>query len=168
MMKKRARAFTIIEVTIAMLISAIVIGITYTVYSIISRSYNSFNNKNEAIAVVVRLDELLQKDFDRSAYISKDTTGITFQGPNNVVSYKFNPDHIVRTGLITDTFKVTPDSVNAFFEMKSINIPGLSTEENRLDELDLTITFQNEKITYHYRKVYSSENLFNSKADAIH
>src|SRR4051812_28675357 len=107
MMKKRARAFTIIEVTIAMLISAIVIGISYTVYSIISRSYNSFNHKNEAMAVVVRLDELLQKDFDRSAYISKDTTGITFQGSNNVVNYNFNPDHIVRTGLVTDTFKVT-------------------------------------------------------------
>jgi len=169
MIKKQARAFTIMEVTIAMLISAIVIGITYTVYSIISRSYNSFNTKNEEMAVVIRLDELLQKDFDRSECISKDTAGITFQtANNNLVKYKFDRDYVLRIGLITDTFNVNPDTVNTFFETNAVDEIGERAEKNRVDELNLTLTSQNGKITYHYLKVYSSENLFNRKPDALH
>jgi len=167
MSKNRVKAFTIIEVTITMLISAIVIGITYSVYSIVSYSYSSFNSKNENMAVVLRLDELLRKDFDRSQCIVKDTSGITFQAAGRLIKYKFDPDYILRIDLITDTFKVKPDTANVFFETKPINEIETSAEQNQIDELNLTLTSQNEKITYHYHKVYSSENLFTRKPDAI-
>jgi hypothetical protein len=168
MIKKRARAFTIIEVTIAMLISTIVIGITYTVYSIISRSYNSFNNKNESMFVVVRLDELLQKDFDKADLILKDTTGMTFQSAGDIITYKFDRDHIIRIGLIADTFKVKMDSANTFFEARPINDISPLVEQNRIDDLNLLLSTQSEKITYHYHKQYSSENLFSHNPNALH
>ncbi|HJP63617.1 MAG TPA: prepilin-type N-terminal cleavage/methylation domain-containing protein [Mucilaginibacter sp.] len=168
MIEKRAKAFTIMEVTIAMFISAIVIGITYTIYSIISHSYNSFNGKNETMAIIVRLDELLQKDFDKADLILKDTAGIAFQKANNIIKYKFDADHVIRIGLIADTFEVKVDSANTFFETKSIDAISPSNELNCLDGLDLLISTQNEKIMYHYHKQYSSENLFKRNPNALH
>ena len=167
MNRRSIKAFTIIEVTIAMLISAIVIGITYAVFSIINQSYNSFNKKNEHMAVVLQLDKLLRRDFEHAELIIKDTSGIVFHGSDKTVRYKFDTAYVVRIGLITDTFKVKTDTVNTLFESKTINETGASEEQNRLDQLDLFLVLQNEKITYHYHKIYSSANLINRNPDAV-
>ena len=58
---QRVAAFTLMEVTIAMLISALVISMTYTIYIIVAHSFTAFNQKNNTIAMETRLDELLQK-----------------------------------------------------------------------------------------------------------
>jgi len=76
MNKYRVKAFTIFEMVITMMITAIVIGIAYTSYSIVVKSYNSFNNKNNDMAVVINLDHLLKRDFERAETILKDTDGI--------------------------------------------------------------------------------------------
>jgi prepilin-type N-terminal cleavage/methylation domain-containing protein len=167
MNSKTVKAFTIIEVTIAMLISAIVIGITYAVFSVINQSYNSFNKKNEHMAEVLLLDKLLRKDFEHAVLIIKDTSGIAFQSPDKSVRYKFDTAYVVRIGQISDTFKVKTDTINASFENEIVNDPASSKEENRLDQLDLSIVLQNEKITYHYHKIYSSVNLINRTPDAV-
>lgn len=166
MKKNRVSAFTIIEITITMLISAILIGITYTSYSIIARSYSSFNTKNENLAVVLRLNKLLQKDFDRCEMVLKDSTGLSITFPDHKVKYKFEPDYTVRIGSMADTFKVRSDSVSMQFENSITSDLGANDEQNRLDELRLVFTLQKEKIPYHYYKVYSSVNLFNRNANA--
>lgn len=155
------------EVIITMLITAILIGITYTVYSIISKSYSSFNTKNTDIALVLTLDNLLKKDFDRAEIILKDTDGIAIRNSIRTVRYKFNPDNIIRIGAETDTFKIKTDTISAAFETDPVNGKGTLEERNRLDEVNLSLILQNEKITYHYHKVYSSANLFNREPDAI-
>jgi len=164
---KKVAAFTIIEVTIAMLISALVIGMTYSIYLIVSKSYQSFNLKNDTMAVVLRLDEWLHKDFDRSEAVWKDTSGIAMQYPGNTVRYKFDTAYVVRIGVRTDTFKVKTDTVNTLFEGKAISEFKSAGDQNRIDQLDLSLILQNQKITYHYHKVYSSANLINRNPDAL-
>jgi len=164
---KRIRAFTIIEVTIAMLISAMVIGITYSIFLIVSRSYQSFNTKNDTMAVVLKLDELLRKDFDRSLAVWKDTSGIEIQYPGNRVRYKFDTAYVVRIGVRTDTFKVKTDTVNISFENQPIDELKIIKEQNRIDQLDVSLLFQKGKITYHYHKVYSSANLIHRTPNAL-
>jgi hypothetical protein len=167
MITKRIPAFTMMEVTIAMLLSTIVIGITYTVFSIITRSYHSYNLKHEEMATVLRLDELLQKDFDRAEIVLKDTDGIAMQNKDGLTRYRFYGDYILRVGLSTDTFKVKNDSVITSFESQVISSVERSAEQNRLDELDIQFTLQKEKIPYYYRKIYSSENLINRNPHAV-
>src|SRR5882724_100995 len=106
MIKRKIPAFTIMEVTITMLISAIVIGITYTAFSIIARSYQSFDSNHKDMAVVLRLDELLQKDFNRAEIVMKDTDGIALKDSSRIIRYRFNPDYVLRIGIVADTFKV--------------------------------------------------------------
>jgi len=94
------------ELTVAMLLAAIVIGITYTAFSIISQSYMAYHNKNEDMAGLVRLDELLKKDFSHADTISKIENGIVCKIDTVSVTYEFQPEYIVRRTTIIDTFKL--------------------------------------------------------------
>jgi len=166
-MNKRLKAFTILEVTITMLVAALVMGITYSAYSIIIKSYGAFNKKNQDMAVIVRLDEWLKKDFSSAEIILKDTVGIAMNSTDRHIKYRFDPDLIIRTEIRSDTFKVKTDSLVLSFEGLPINEYSLTDEQNRLDDLDLVILFQGEKIPYHYHKQYSSVNLINRNANAV-
>lgn len=167
MNKHRIKAFTIMEVTVTMMVAAILMGITYTTYSIVSRSYLSFNTKNKDMAELELLDRLLKRDFDRGEVILKETDGIIIKNTDRMVTYEFSPDYITRNSGITDTFKVKTEGLSTSFEGQPVDETGLSGEQNRLDDLSFNLIFQNEKIPYHYYKQYSSVNLIQRNPDAV-
>ena len=168
MINQKIPAFTIMEVTITMLVAAILIGITYASYSIVSKSYLSFTIKNNDMTGLETLDKLLKRDFDRAEIIKKDTSGIALKGAGYTVKYEFMPDLIVRISGRQDTFKIKPVELNTLFEGMPVNDVNPSDEQNRLDQLDIILLFQTEKIPYHYHKQYSSANLIQRNPDAIH
>ena len=167
MNKHRIKAFTILEVTITMLIAGLLIGITYTSYSIIIQSYHSFTSKNDDMAVLVTLDHLLKRDFTRADIITKTPNGINLAGAGNVVDYQFTPDFVIRSATRIDTFKVQTRDMNTSFENSPISEITDTEEQSRVDQLDFTLIFQNEKIPYHYHKLYSSVNLIQRNPNAI-
>jgi Tfp pilus assembly protein PilE len=165
--QQKVKAFTILEVTITMLITGLLIAITYTSYSVIVKSYHSFTVKNEEMAVLVTLDHLLKRDFQQAEVISKDQDGIVLTSNDKTIKYNFKSDYIVRTAAGTDTFKVQTQEVNTVFENVPLNEVQETEEQNRIDELAFTLTFKNEKIPYHYHKLYSSVNLIQRNPNAI-
>ncbi|HAL80964.1 MAG TPA: hypothetical protein DCO83_01020 [Mucilaginibacter sp.] len=167
MKNQKVKAFTIMEVTITMLITGLIIGITYTSYSIVIKSYHSFTIKNDNMAVLVGLDHVLKRDFDRADSILKDSAGITIKKNDVSIKYIFMPDFIVRNSVRNDTFKVqTQDVITTFENITNIEMQA-TAEQNRIDGLDFTLMFQNEKIPCHYRKLYSSENLIERNPNAV-
>jgi len=167
MSRHRIKAFTIMEVTVVMLIASVVIGMAYTVYSIVVQSHGAFKTKNDNLAVVVRLDELFKKDFAHANMILKDEKGIIFKNQEQLVSYQIEPSYIVRTAGIIDTFKVSTQQLITTFEEQPVTDVSTEEEQNRIDDIELTLLFENEKIPYHYHKQYSSVNLIQRKANAI-
>jgi Tfp pilus assembly protein PilE len=167
MNRHQVKAFTIMEVTITMLVAAILIAITYTSYSIVIRSYNSFTGKNNDMAVLISLDHLLKRDFAQAKIVRKDSAGFSFQRDSTLISYEFSPGFIVRKAAGIDTFKVQNLEVNTSFE----NVPLLELQpdllQNTIDALDFVILYQKETITFHYYKTYSSENLIEKNPNAI-
>ena len=165
-MKKTVRAFTILEVTITMLIAGLLIGLTYTSFTIVSRSYHAFKDKNDRMAVLVSLDHVLARDFDRADIILKEPDGISVKNNTQLIKYIFNTDYVTRISTKTDTFKVQPIEMKTAFENMPITEVQALEEQNRLDELDFTLVFQDRKIPYHYHKQYSSDNLIKRNPNA--
>jgi prepilin-type N-terminal cleavage/methylation domain-containing protein len=159
MNRHRVKAFTIIEMTVAMLISAMVIAFTYTAYSILSKSYSVFINKNRDMETVIQLDRLLRKDFSKAGAIYKTENGLTLKDSSNMVSYEINENGVIRKGIVTDTFKVQISQPLATFESRPIATSVDHSGANLIDDFSFTLLFRNEKIPYHYHKSYSSENL---------
>ncbi|AMR33710.1 hypothetical protein A0256_20875 [Mucilaginibacter sp. PAMC 26640] len=159
-------AYTIIEITITMILSAIVISITYTAFGIVSTSYHRYRDEQEGIAEVVQLDRLLKRDFTLSERVSSAADGeVTFTVKNLKVSYNFQPDYIIRTSGITDTFKVASGNLSLNFEDQALRPQG---DTIMLDELSFDLVYKNRSIPYIYHKRYSADELITNQADAIH
>jgi prepilin-type N-terminal cleavage/methylation domain-containing protein len=167
MNKKKVKAFTIMEMTIAMLISAIVIGITYSAYTIISRSYTIYQTKNDGLALLSRIDQLLVKDFAHAEMISKTLDGLLLTSRLDTVAYVFAPDFIVRKGAVIDTFKVQTSGLSTLFENQPVSEVSVESEQNRIDELFFFIVLKNGNMPYHYQKPYSSVNLLERNPNAV-
>ncbi|WP_158829371.1 PulJ/GspJ family protein [Mucilaginibacter lacusdianchii] len=167
--KHRLPAFTILELTIAMLISAVVVAITYTAYNMISGAYQGFTKKHNEMAVMIRLDELLRKDFFKAAHIAYRQDSLVLELSAQTVRYHFEPERVIRTSGIQDTFRVQIEKPKLFFEHGAVMSDGIDESNgNPVDELSLTVLYQTEKFPYHYLKLYSSENLFKPTAYAQH
>jgi len=167
MNKNSVKAFTLMEVTIAMLISAVVIGITYTSYSIVVKYYVAYAKKNTEIIGLTTIDHLLRRDFERADSIRNDTGGIAFSVGGQLVKYEFDTNFIVRKAAGIDTFKVETKALNLFFEGVPVTEDEAAGERKPVDELSFTLLYEKAEIPYHYRKKYSSENLLNSAPNAI-
>jgi len=168
MNKHRVKAYTLMEITVAMLVSAIVISITYSAYSIVSRSYIAYKTKNDRLAVLERLDELLKRDFSHADSILKTDNGILVFSSGDSINYELDTAFVTRVSTIIDTFKVkTTDAVTSF-ENTPVTVSSPDKKQNRIDDLDFTLLFENEKIPYHYHKDYSSANLIERNPNAIH
>lgn len=166
-MNKRVQAFTIMEVTVAMLLAAIVIAITYTVYTIIIRSYSSYNTKNSNMAVLLRLDELFRKDFEKAETIYKTEKGLSCTNGDKGATYEFKPDAVIRTSGITDTFKVKVQAIRILFEHAPVSESAVNNEDTRVDEMQTDLFFDGKQLTNGYYKHYSSQNLIQRKSNAI-
>jgi prepilin-type N-terminal cleavage/methylation domain-containing protein len=168
-MNTRIKAFTLMEVVISMIIAALVITIAYTAYQIIHRSYQAYQLKNTQMAVLLRLDERLKKDFSRSVLISQTTEGLAFTDSSGTVRYTFSEGSVIRQGILVDTFKVITQDISLQFEGKALAAAAEEEpESNRIDELSFNGLYADEIIPYHYHKQYSSENLIERNPDAIH
>jgi Tfp pilus assembly protein PilE len=167
MSKHRLPAYTIMELTVAMLISAIVIGITYTAFNIVSSSYRNYQVKHNQLSVLIRLDELLEKDFSKAEGIYKEQDGIKILINQQTVTYRFLPGQVIRISTIADTFSVVANDLTFSFERQPLTAePATDEELNRADELSFNVLLKEEKFPYHYLKQYSSQNLMNRRSHA--
>lgn len=167
MYRQKIKAFTVMEVTVTMLVTAILIGIMYTSYSIIVKSYGGFNTKNDEMAALVSLDHVLKRDFERSESVYKTQDGIVLKKDDTMIDYVFTPDFIVRKAARADTFKVQTRDVTASFENMPLSEVQETEEQNRADVLGFTLTYKNEQIPYLYHKLYSSVNLIQRNPNAL-
>jgi hypothetical protein len=156
------------EVTVAMLITSLVIGITYTVYTIVVKSFSIYQVKNNNMASLIRLDELLKNDFYIANDISKTQNGISIKNKDKVITYEIDPRFIVRTAGMIDTFKFAVQENTSTFEGAIVPGTNIDEEQNRIDDYQLILLFEDKKINYHYHKQYSSVNLIQRNTDAIH
>lgn len=153
---KKIAAFTLMEVTIAMLIAAIAIGITYTAYHIISGTYQNYTKKQESLSAYTAADKLLKTDFMLSKAIVKTTEGLQLEFESGQVIYNFKDGKIVRDqfGLRTDTFDLAVTDVQFQFEKEE------AIEADTVDQLSFQSKLEGENIPQVYIKRYSAQQLF--------
>lgn len=151
------KAFTILELVIAMMISAIVIAIAYTGLKMVLRSFHAFSKRYEQTMVMLKLNELLTKDIDRSEAVRSGDEGISMTGSGQSVHYRFEGDELIRTAVKSDTFRIKASDVRMAFEGVPI---GETSFSNLIDDLYFTSSVGMRKVPHHFHKRYSSEQLY--------
>lgn len=153
--KNTFAAFSIIEAIIGMAITAIIIGIVFVIFSIVSERMLDYKNQNALVNDLNRLTYTINKDiFDHEKLITMENE-VTFTGySGEIVKYNFLENYTLRSREeFIDTFKVKLkkmiiDSVKSTTQEKVFLKLKLNVEVN---ESDLDLNF--------YKQVYANELL---------
>jgi prepilin-type N-terminal cleavage/methylation domain-containing protein len=96
--KKRGRlaAFTLIELTVVLAISAILMAAVFYSFHFLNRQYYSFTQKLHEREQNYRFEQQLRKDFAAADYVQDGGQRLQMVFPNRVVHYHFYRDFILR------------------------------------------------------------------------
>lgn len=122
---KKLKAFTLIEVLVAMAVSGIVITASYFAFSTVTAQMSRYRNSTGDIMDVVLFQSLLERDIRSSEYM-KQTAADEMElgtGPRTIARYRLNNDYVLRIqGERYDTLKVKIGSVQFSFNNRNSEI----------------------------------------------
>ena len=149
-------AYTLLEVTIAMLLAAITIGICYTAFTLMNQYYAEIKNRKDQVGEILLLQQLMSRDIEQATLIKKQTDGIKISYDTVDISYHFAADFITRDyqQIKIDTIKIAAAALDLRFENREAVNDGL------LDEIVFICKRKNKSFPMHFKKTYSATNLF--------
>ncbi|HEX8015296.1 MAG TPA: hypothetical protein VF465_08680 [Flavobacterium sp.] len=156
---KSIPAFSIIEAVVGMAITAIIMGILFVIFSIVTGRMLDFKNQNQLVNDLNRLTYSLNKDIFEKEKMTVSENEIYFNGyAGEKISYQFTDDYILRNSeTFVDTFRIKlnsmrMDTVKSKSEQFVFQKIKLNIESNE-KEMDLRF----------YKRVYPNELLLSIK-----
>jgi type II secretory pathway pseudopilin PulG len=111
---RKIKAFTITEIVVAMVVSAIVISIAILAYLVVSKQFTQYKALNDELLKVYEVNYLVQQDsFEANAmeFILEENS-LTFTGQNQCIQYEILNDKLVRLEMgRVDTIEVAIDVI---------------------------------------------------------
>lgn len=150
---KKLASFTIIELTVSLLISSIVISIGYYAYLLASRQFDKYLIRSSIINEYYLIEKVLQTDFDRSDEIRDSATGLlVFESESKgLIRYELTNEFIIRrTEDLADSFKVNNPQ---------LDLLHVDNASGMVRVAKLVFGMGNESFSLIFRKQYSSEQL---------
>ena len=157
MEKGRIKAFTLIELVLAMMLAAIVMVMAYSAFTVFTRVYGSYRLKNLSHADVQLFRQVLQSDMEKAGMIELREGQLNFKDPLSpeALSYSFGTDYLVRVHhSVTDTFKMKRLILQPSFENSPVS-------EGIIDRLEFRFEYEGAQMTMSAAKAYTSADLFN-------
>jgi type II secretory pathway component PulJ len=151
--KNTIAAFSIVEAIVGMAVTAIIIGIVFVIFSIITERMLDYKNQNELINDLNRLSYSLNKDIFDNEKMSSYDNEIIFKGySGESVNYNFSKEFTTRTKeSFSDTFKI---------KLKKMLLDSVKsqTQKKIFLKLKLHIDINNiESELNFYKQVYPNE-----------
>jgi prepilin-type N-terminal cleavage/methylation domain-containing protein len=161
---RRINAFTLIELVVVMLISAIVFAMVFYAYSTVVRFQISQGKNNSTNQEYRTLNMLLENDFLSSDELiqKNDYELLCVFKRDREVTYRFSDNFITRSFYgdvnLTDTFFVKSDQ-------PYITMKYLREQQDLVNELTINIIADGNGLLLHYKKEYSPDILINKQLD---
>lgn len=148
-------AFSLMEAIVGMAITAIIMGIIFVIFSIMSEQMLDFKNQNELIADMNRLTYSINKDIFENEKMTVSEEGIIFSSYSGAsVNYAIQEQYALRTQeTFIDTFHVSINAI-ATDSVKS----SLGKIIFRKLKLNLEVNEENIDLKF-YKRVYANELL---------
>jgi len=148
-MEKRIKAFTLMEVVLAMMLAAIVIGMAYTAFGLFVKMYGGYRQKNLGHADLQWMREALQRDMERAKVVRLEGDKIFMDS----LAYQVGKDVLLResSGRV-DSFKLKELRVRGSFE-------GMPLYEGLADRLVLGFAQDSVWMELNAEKQYAADEL---------
>lgn len=158
MKHRKLKAFTIMELMVALVLTALVIAVAFTVFSLSTKQFTLLTKRFEVDNEYTLLQYTLQLDMQHADYLSLNENGFKCVNNNDQINYLLLDSIILRQHLsgTVDSFYFKIDSVSLNFEKRyQPAIDGL------IDEVHLTLGRDERAFIIHQRKHYDAKTLFN-------
>lgn len=151
--ENRLLGFTVLEVTLAALLTLMVALIFYTVFSSAGKEWRIWNERNNALVSVMAFKTGLESDAGKSACMKQlNSTCIQFITDTDTVSYRLDTLVVRTVGSRTDTFGFMVEGISS----KSV---GVCYDTSIIKQLQLHIIYAGKRSAITFNKVYTSVDL---------
>lgn len=131
-MKTKINAFTLNEMIIVMIISVVVIGISFTVLSLVKRHMHAIEQNLYLNTEFNRLEQALWIDITNYGKLNYTYNQLSFKSKIDSVSYRFESNYVLRD---KDTFNIKLGNKTVFFN-------GAETTKGKVDGIQLELPKQ--------------------------
>ncbi|MBB2144008.1 hypothetical protein GM921_00795 [Pedobacter sp. LMG 31464] len=152
----KINSFTLLEVTVAMLLSAICIGICYTAFTLTNQYYAQIKSRKDEVGNILLMKQVLQHDFEIASKINKTEFGISCEMAHGTIEYQFKPECMVR-----NQYQLKNDTVKMAITNLVFKFEKLAIDSGLVDELTFNYSLKNKQNNIRFQKIYSATNLFN-------
>ncbi|MBI4646419.1 MAG: prepilin-type N-terminal cleavage/methylation domain-containing protein [Bacteroidia bacterium] len=147
------KAFTIIELLVAMLISSIVITASIGIYLTLKELSFRYNEQYRNNAAIINLAGLIKADIDNACFIREGFGGIYLDMNNeNRIYYSFEDSRIVRKiNFQLDTF---------YLKNRNIEVENLEAGSGLIENIKFEILYGDSALRFYFHKEYMPDILF--------
>jgi len=150
----KIEAFTVIELIIGMIISTIVLGISFYALIIFSTEIKRYSRKTDSINTFLLFKETIYRDLDHSSCVKASMNGTNIYGQDqngNALEYLFDSNKIIRNSeLERDTFNLSN---------KLTRLTEVSDELKLIKLLQCDIHLDGQIIQFTIQKDYTASEL---------
>lgn len=151
----RLRAFTVLELLVAMVISSLAIGASYLSYDIVYKQFLNFREVDKNVLDALTFTNVLKNDIGTGQFLYKTNNGVRIvdlQG--NEYTYTFGKEQIIRNaGASRDTFHLGTSEV----VYKELAVASISWD--LLDKVEIMITVNGIQNKLSFHKQYGANLL---------
>ncbi len=138
--KSKIPAFTLSEMIVVLIITSIVIGLAFSVLTLVQNHMSGIQHNFSRHTQINQLEQSLWLDFNRYSHISYDELNeiLTFKTETDSINYQFKTDRIIKQ---RDTFNIPLESKVLFFGGNMVNHGAIDALK-----LETSKRFQNQKL----------------------
>lgn len=153
MIRKRIKAFTLVELMVVMIIATLLSGIIYVSLQMVYKNSRMYTGRRERLTEMRMMIAALRRDFDRSVTLRETSNEIKCVGEKHAITYTFTSNFIVRTvDMHRDTTFCDIEEIAFYYQAHLV-------EGNHapVDEMEVTVVLFKEKLSFNIYKTMSYE-----------
>jgi len=152
-------AFTLLELLVGMIISGMVLAVTFSAFHIVSKQTAGYRLKTQSMEEVSFFVSRLNADFSdakNAAFVSGKAIRLEF--PQRSLEYRFRGKYVLHIEKDhTDTFYVAVDAAGVFNDGIKVE------EESAIDELRLELTIEGKREMLFFKKEKDAKTVIDAE-----
>jgi hypothetical protein len=153
--KGKLKAFSVLEATFSLLVSAIIIGLIYVLFDVLSFRIEKFKNENESTSDLSRFSSVLRHDLFKNDKLHIQEKDLVLNGVIlKEVRYHFEESIIIRSH---NQFK---DTFHFRITMPKIDTIQYKSKTRQLQRLNFNLMLDEQQTSiYFYKNIYPDQLL---------
>lgn len=162
MITKKVAATTVIEVAVAMAISAVVIAMAYSGFEMFAKMFRGFKATNEKNSEMLVFKRVLSNEIDASELLIKTDKGIELVSRAGAIRYEFSDDFILREkSNVIDTFHL--NTIEKYFQYQQVE---QLIEGELIDKISFRLVEDKNENAVELTKEYGADVYINKQLNA--